>query len=91
MPKVDIYTSPLCGFCHAAKRLLTKKGVDFNEINVMLSPEKRREMIDRAGGGHSVPQIFIGETHVGGCDELFDLEFDDELDPLLQDASPGKV
>jgi len=83
MKPVEIYTSPLCGFCHAAKRLLTKKGVDFTEIDVSVHPDRRPEMIQRANGGRTVPQIFIGDTHVGGCDELFDLEHDGKLDNLL--------
>jgi glutaredoxin 3 len=80
---VEIYTSPLCGFCHAAKRLLTKKGVEFTEIDVMVEPHRRSEMMDRANGRHTVPQIFVGVTHVGGCDDLFDLERAGKLDSLL--------
>ncbi|MFY0620319.1 MAG: glutaredoxin 3 [Pelagimonas sp.] len=83
MQNVEIYTSPLCGFCHAAKRLLNQKGVEFSEINVLTSPERKPEMMERAGGRHTVPQIFIGETHVGGCDDLFALEQSGKLDPLL--------
>ena len=83
MPTVEIYTSSLCGYCHAAKRLLTKKGVSFAEINVSKEPHRRAEMMSRSGGRRSVPQIFIGPTHVGGCDELFDLDMSGELDPLL--------
>ena len=83
MARVEIYTSPLCGYCHAAKRLLSKKGVEFEEINVITSPGKRGEMMDRAGGRTSVPQIFINGTHVGGSDELHELDFDGELDPML--------
>lgn len=81
--QVEIYTSPLCGFCHAAKRLLTKKGVSFSEIDVMAEPARKSEMMNRAAGRHTVPQIFIGETHVGGCDELYALERAGKLDPLL--------
>ncbi len=84
MPNVEIYTSPLCGFCHAAKRLLTHKGVAFSEIDVMREPARKSEMISRAAGRHTVPQIFIGDTHVGGCDELYALEQAGKLDPLLQ-------
>ncbi|HBS49882.1 MAG TPA: glutaredoxin 3 [Rhodobacteraceae bacterium] len=83
MQPVEIYTSPLCGFCHAAKRLLNKKGVEFTEIDVMRDPSRKPEMIERANGGRTVPQIFIGETHVGGCDELYALEQGGKLDPLL--------
>lgn len=85
MKHVDIYTTPICGFCHAAKRLLTQKGVEFNEIDVMRAPDKRSEMMQRAHGRHTVPQIFVGETHVGGCDDLYDLERAGKLDPLLAD------
>ena len=83
MKQVDIYTSPLCGFCHAAKRLLNKKGVRFTEHNVALNSKLKAEMMDRAGGRHTVPQVFVGATHVGGCDELYQLERNGELDPLL--------
>lgn len=83
MKSVEIYTSPLCGFCHAAKRLLTQKGVTFSEVNVLTDPERKPEMIQRANGGRTVPQIFIGDTHVGGCDDLFALEQSGKLDPLL--------
>ncbi|WP_291728362.1 glutaredoxin 3 [Leisingera sp. F5] len=83
MNTVEIYTSPLCGFCHAAKRLLNQKGVTFSEINVLAQPDRKAEMIQRANGGRTVPQIFIGETHVGGCDELYALEQAGKLDPLL--------
>ncbi|MGR3320507.1 MAG: glutaredoxin 3 [Pseudooceanicola sp.] len=83
MQPVDIYTTPICGFCHAAKRLLTEKGVAFNEIDVMRDPAKKQAMIQRANGGRTVPQIFVGDTHVGGCDELYALERAGKLDPLL--------
>lgn len=83
MNTVEIYSSPLCGFCHAAKRLLKKKSVSFSEINVLTNPSRKSEMIDRANGGRTVPQIFIGGTHVGGCDELYALERDGKLDQLL--------
>ncbi|WP_432448554.1 glutaredoxin 3 [Aliiroseovarius marinus] len=83
MQPVTIYTSPLCGFCHAAKRLLKSKGVKFNEIDVMMKPAKRQEMMSRAHGRHTVPQIFVGDIHVGGCDDLYDLERSGKLDPLL--------
>ncbi|WP_291737592.1 glutaredoxin 3 [Leisingera sp. F5] len=83
MKTVEIYTSPLCGYCHAAKRLLNQKGVTFSEINVLAQPDCKAQMIQRANGGRTVPQIFIGETHVGGCDDLFALEQAGKLDPLL--------
>jgi glutaredoxin 3 len=83
MKPVEIYTSPMCGFCHAAKRLLAKKGVNFSEIDIWAEPGRKAEMIQRAKGGRTVPQIFIGDTYVGGCDDLMDLEMDDKLDALL--------
>lgn len=83
MKTVEIYTSPLCGFCHAAKRLLDEKGVSYAEINVLTDPARKSEMVQRANGGRTVPQIFIGDTHVGGCDELYALERAGRLDPLL--------
>ena len=83
MQPVEIYTSPLCGFCHAAKRLLKQKGVNFSEIDVFRNPGRKPEMIQRANGGRTVPQIFVGDTHVGGCDELFALEQAGKLDALL--------
>lgn len=83
MTRVEIYTTPLCGFCHAAKRLLTQKGVSFVEIDVMADPSRRSEMTQRAMGGRTVPQIFIDDHHVGGCDDLFALERAGKLDPML--------
>lgn len=83
MQQVEIYTSPLCGFCHAAKRLLTSKGVNFAEVDVLAQPERKPEMIERANGVRTVPQIFIGGTHVGGCDDLYALERAGKLDALL--------
>ncbi|WP_417523340.1 glutaredoxin 3 [Marinovum sp.] len=86
MPQIEIYTSPLCGYCHAAKRLLTQKGVAFTEIDVLENPDRKPEMIQRANGGRTVPQIFVGDTHIGGCDDLFALERSGKLDPLLDAA-----
>lgn len=83
MQPVEIYTSPLCGFCHAAKRLLNQKGVSFSEINVLTNPDRKPEMIQRSNGVRTVPQIFIGEVHVGGCDDLFALDRAGKLDQLL--------
>ncbi len=83
MKPVEIYTSPLCGYCHAAKRLLKQKGVTFSEVDVLRSPKRKEEMIKRASGGRTVPQIFIGKTHVGGCDDLYELEREGKLDSLL--------
>ena len=84
MQTVEIYTSPFCGFCHAAKRLLTEKGVSFSEYDVARAPEKRQEMLSRANGRHTVPQIFVGQTHVGGYDDMAALDRAGKLDQLLQ-------
>lgn len=83
MKPVEIYTTPTCPYCIAAKRLLTKKGVDFTEIDVAADPALRLKMTERAGGRRTVPQIFIGETHVGGCDDLIALDQRGGLMPLL--------
>ena len=84
MPSVEIYTSPLCGYCHAAKRLLTDKGVSFAEYDVARTPDKRQQMLARANGRHTVPQIFVGDSHVGGYDDLAALDRAGKLDPMLQ-------
>ncbi len=81
---IQIYTSPLCGYCHAAKRLLQRKSVEFVEIDLANEPDRREEMVQRANGGRTVPQIFIDENHVGGCDDLYALERAGKLDLLLQ-------
>lgn len=83
MKKVEIYTTPICGFCVAAKRLLESKDVEFDEYNVMMKPSLRAEMMQRANGGRTVPQIFIDDEHVGGCDDLFALEQAGKLDAML--------
>ena len=83
MKKVEIYTSPLCGFCHRAKILLNQKGVEFDETDVLSKPDEKPNMIKRANGARTVPQIFIGDIHVGGCDELFALERAGHLDGML--------
>ncbi len=83
MARIEIYSSMLCGFCHAAKRLLKSKGVEYQETDVLLHPSKRREMMDRANGRHTVPQIFIDGEHVGGCDELYALDAAGRLDAKL--------
>ncbi len=83
MQTVDIYTTPFCGYCHAAKRLLTGKGVNFNEIDVSGDPAKRAEMLQRANGSRTVPQIFIGGRSVGGYDEIDALDRAGKLDPML--------
>ena len=83
MKPVTIYTTPICPFCARAKSLLRKKGSAFEEIDVMMDSKARLEMEEKSGGARTVPQIFIGETYVGGCDELHALERDGELDALL--------
>ncbi|HEV2364932.1 MAG TPA: glutaredoxin 3 [Caulobacteraceae bacterium] len=83
MAHVTIYTRPFCGYCSRALSLLKAKGAEVTEIEAGFSPEKRAEMTRRAGGARTFPQIFVGEAHVGGCDELIDLERRGELDALL--------
>ncbi len=83
MVHVTVYSAKLCPYCTAAKQLLENKGVGFEEIDVTFNPSGRRAMSERAGGATSVPQIFIGDHHVGGCDQLFQLDKDGGLDPLL--------
>ncbi|SDE63292.1 glutaredoxin 3 [Limimaricola pyoseonensis] len=82
-PTIEIYTKPTCGYCHAAKRLLAQKGVGFTEIDIAARPERRGEMVQRANGGRTVPQIFIGDTHVGGYDDMALLDRRGGLDQLL--------
>jgi glutaredoxin 3 len=84
-PKVTIYTTPYCPYCHAAKALLKKKGVAYDEIDVQ-DGNIRQQMMLRANGRRTVPQIFIGDTHVGGSDDIHELERSGRLDPLLQPA-----
>ncbi|MCG8271434.1 glutaredoxin 3 [Aquamicrobium sp. NLF2-7] len=87
MVDVTIYTRAMCGYCSAAKRLLDRKGVAYKELDASFSPELRQEMISRANGRSTFPQIFIGSQHVGGCDDLHALEETGRLDALLaQDA-----
>ncbi|MBI1417190.1 MAG: glutaredoxin 3 [Limimaricola sp.] len=83
MARIEIYTTPTCGYCHAAKRLLNAKGASFDEVNVAANPDRRPEMVQRAGGRRTVPQIFINGTHVGGCDDIYALEDAGRLDALL--------
>ncbi len=83
MPKVEVYTKMICPYCVRAKRLLADKGVAFEEYDITLGGPQRAEMIQRANGRTTVPQIFIGDVHVGGSDELAALERAGKLDPLL--------
>ena len=83
MAAVEIYTTPTCPYCMAAKRLLARKGVSFSEIDVSRDPALRDAMTQRAHGRRTVPQIFIGATHVGGSDDLHALEAEGRLDALL--------
>ncbi len=85
MKPVEIYTTPTCPYCMAAKRLLTRKGAGFTEIDVSRDPALRAAMTERAGGRRTVPQIFIGGSHVGGSDDLHALDHAGRLDPLLAD------
>lgn len=86
MAEVEIYSSMLCPYCWRAKKLLESKGVDFTEVDVLANPRRKPEMIERAGGSRTVPQIFIDGQHVGGSDELADLEKTGQLDTLLGSA-----
>ena len=86
MSQITIYTKPYCPFCIRAVDLLEKKGAAFTEIEAAFDPEKRQEMLARSGGRATFPQIFIGDRHIGGCDEMMALERAGELDPLLQAA-----
>lgn len=88
MAQVTMYTKMLCPFCIRAKKLLKQKGVErIEEIDITWNGTRRSEMLERAGGAHTVPQIFIAGTHVGGCDELYQLEREGRLDGLLQGAA----
>ena len=87
MPKVTIYTTPICPYCVRAKQLFKRKGIPFEEVDILSAPDRRAEMITRSQGRRTVPQIFIGDVHVGGCDDLYDLEHEGRLAPMLQDAA----
>ena len=84
MAHVEMYGTRMCPFCVRARHLLKKKGVEYDDIRVDAEPQRRSEMVERAGGATSVPQIFIDGEHIGGCDELHELERRDELDPRLE-------
>ena len=86
MAAVDIYTVMYCPYCADAKELLSSKGVSFHETDVSGNREVRQQMIERANGRSTYPQIFIGPTHVGGCDDLYALDAAGKLDPLLAEA-----
>jgi glutaredoxin 3 len=83
MTEVTIYTRPMCGYCARAVSLLKQKGVKFNEIDAGFDQARREEMIQRSNGGRTFPQIFIGDTHIGGCDDMMALERSGKLDALL--------
>jgi glutaredoxin 3 len=90
MPRIDIYTTRYCGYCQSAKALLTRKGLTFSEIDVTGDQEGRSQMVQRANGRMTVPQIFIGATHVGGYDDLYALDRAGRLDPLVvTEEGPG--
>lgn len=89
MARIEIFTTPTCPYCIAAKKLLTQKGAAFEEISVAGDPASRRAMSERAGGRTTVPQIFIDGKHIGGCDDLYALDGKGGLDPLLAAGSPA--
>ncbi|TZG29323.1 glutaredoxin 3 [Sphingomonas montanisoli] len=83
MAKVEIYTKQYCPYCSRAKALLSQKGVDFEEYDISMGGPKRAEMLQRANGGSTVPQIFVNDQHLGGCDDIMALDRQGKLDPLL--------
>jgi glutaredoxin 3 len=85
--RIIVYTTPFCGYCTAAKKLLERKGAAYSEVDVMMDAEQRRLMLERSGGRRTVPQIFIGDRHVGGYDDLSALDASGELDELLAAAA----
>jgi glutaredoxin 3 len=91
MSQIEIYTTRYCPYCHAAKRLLSRKGVEFIEIDVSGDAKRRSEMVTRANGGMTVPQIFVGSTHIGGYDDLSALERAGRLDSLLVEKSTTRT
>jgi glutaredoxin 3 len=84
MPHIIIYTTPICPYCVQAKKLFAKKGVSYQEVDVSQDAQLREEMMHKSGGRRSVPQIFINDQHIGGCDDLYALEQKGALDPLLR-------
>jgi glutaredoxin 3 len=87
MAAVTIYTRPMCPYCVRAVSLLKKKGADFEEIDAGFDMAKKKEMMERANGARTFPQIFIGDDHIGGCDEMLSLDRAGKLDPMLSDAA----
>jgi len=87
--KIEVYSTPLCPYCSRAKRLLAEKGAAFTEIDLFADPRRRPEMLQRAGGRTSVPQIFIDGVHVGGSDDLHALDRAGKLDPMLNGTATG--
>ena len=87
MAKVEIYTREFCGFCMRAVQLLDSKDIEYTHVDAGMDPDKRREMIQRANGASTYPQIFINDDHVGGCDEVYALERAGKLDPLLSQSA----
>ena len=83
MPKIEVYTKNFCGYCYRAKQLLKDKGLDYEEIPIDMGGAPREQMIQRANGRTTVPQIFIGDRHIGGCSDLFSLERSGQLDSLI--------
>ena len=91
MARVEIYSSMLCGYCYRAKKLLDSKGVAYDDTDVMMKSKLRAEMVQRASGRTSVPQIFINDRHIGGCDDLYALEAAGKLDALLQEEETAQA
>lgn len=83
MAKVEVYATEWCPYCKRARKLLEEKGAKYQLIDVMMEPKRKKEMMDRASGRHTVPQIFINDEHIGGCDELMALEAADKLEAKL--------
>ena len=84
--EIDIYTSPLCGYCTIAKKLLVKKGLDFSELDVLKDPSLKPTMVERANGSKTVPQIFINKQHIGGWEQLVGLDQNGTLDKILRET-----
>ena len=82
--EIDIYTSPLCGYCTIAKKLLIKKGVDFNEFDILKNPSLKSTMVERSNGSKTVPQIFINKQYIGGLEQLVELDQNGTLDQIIQ-------